>query len=62
MSCFTEKNNPVIVVEDGIDITLSADEQLVAAGTIQVYPNSEVSRDVTVRPAASALQTTTTLE
>lgn len=42
--CFNENNNPVVVVEGGVDVTLTADQQLVAAGTVQVYPNSEFSQ------------------
>ncbi len=34
--------NPVVVVQGGVDVTLPADEQLIAAGTVQVTPNSEI--------------------
>lgn len=34
--------NPVVVIEAGHDVTLPADEQLIAAGTVQVTPNSEI--------------------
>lgn len=34
--------NPVVVIEGGVDVTLPPDEQLIAAGTVQVTPNSEI--------------------
>lgn len=58
MGCLREVNNPVVVVEGGIDVTLTADEELVAVGTVQVATNAEVSSSVAVRPAQSAAQTT----
>lgn len=52
---FNCNNNPVVVLEGGIDVTLTPNEQLVAAGTLQVYPNSEAAQ---AYPAAKAtLQT-----
>lgn len=54
---FNCNNNPVVVVEGGIDVTLTPSEQLVASGTLQVYPNSEAAQAF---PAAKAsLQTLT---
>lgn len=35
-------NNDVVVIQGGIDVTLPPDEQLIAAGTTQVTPNSEI--------------------
>lgn len=58
MGCLREINNPVMVIEAGIDVTLTADEELVTAGTVQVATNAEVSNQVSVRPAQSAAQTT----
>lgn len=50
-----DNNNPVVVVEGGIDVTLTASQQLVAAGTVQVYPNSEFAQAF---PASKAVAQT----
>lgn len=50
--CLNDNNNPVVVVEGGVDVTLTADEQLVAYGTVQVYPNSEFAQ---AYPASKAV-------
>lgn len=49
--CLNDNNNPVVVVEAGVDVTLTPSQQLVAAGTVQVYPNSEFAQAF---PAAKA--------
>lgn len=58
MDCLKDNNNPVVVVESGVDVTLKPDEELVAVGTVQVATNAEVSSSVAIRPAQSAAQTT----
>lgn len=50
--CFNDNNNPTVVIENGVDVTLTADEQLVAAGTVQVYPNSEFAQAFPASKAA----------
>lgn len=35
-------SNPVVVIQGGQDVTLAPDQQLIAAGTIQVTPNAEI--------------------
>ena len=52
---FRDTRNPVVVVIDGIDTTLEADEELVAAGTVQVATNAETASGYPA--AASATQT-----
>lgn len=44
--CRGENDNPVVIIQGGVDVTLTASQQLVAAGTVQVSPNSEVSTGV----------------
>lgn len=49
-----DKNNPVVVVVNGIDVTLKpTDNELLAAGTVQVAVNGEVSAQDTGSPAAA---------
>ena len=47
--------NPVIVVQGNTQVTLTADNELVAAGTVQVAPNSEFSQAF---PASKAVSQT----
>lgn len=55
--------NPVVVVESGVDVTLPADEQLIAAGTTQVTPNSEIPAYLLASPPHGvATQIKTTIE
>ena len=55
--------NPVVVIEDGVDVTLPADEQLIAAGTIQVTPNSEIpASQLATPPAGVSTQIKYTIE
>lgn len=53
--CLNDNNNPVVVIQGSVDVTLPANGQLVAAGTIQVYPNSEFSQ---AYPSAKAVTQT----
>lgn len=45
-------SNPVVVIQGGIDVTLPADEQLIAQGTVQVTPNSEIPASLLATPPA----------
>lgn len=52
---FKNTKNPVVVVIDGVDTTLTAAQELVAAGTVQVATNAETAKNYPA--AASATQT-----
>ncbi len=39
---FLFPRNPVVVIEGAADVTLPPDQQLIAAGTVQVTPNAEI--------------------
>lgn len=53
--CLNDNANPVVVIESGHDVTLAADQQLVAVGTVQVAPNSEFAQ---AYPTAKAVSQT----
>lgn len=52
---FKDTKNPVVVVIGGIDTTLTASQELVATGTVQVATNAETASGYPA--AASATQT-----
>lgn len=55
--------NPVVVIQGGIDVTLPADEQLIAAGIVQVTPNSEIpASQLATPPVGVATQIRYTIE
>jgi hypothetical protein len=55
--------NPVTVIQGGVDVNLPADEQLIAAGTTQVTPNSEIPAYLLAAPPAGvSTQIKTTIE
>lgn len=43
MTCRGTNNNPVVILVDGVPTTLKATQELVAAGTVQISPNSETT-------------------
>lgn len=43
-------SNPVIIIQDGVDVIVPADQQQLAAGTIQVTPNSEIQAALLASP------------
>lgn len=46
-------SNPVTIIQDGVDVVIPADgNQLLAAGTIQVTPNSEIQASLLATPPA----------
>ena len=45
-------SNPVTIIQGGQDVVVPADEQLLAAGTIQVTPNSEIPAAYLSNPPA----------
>lgn len=46
-SNFKDTKNPVVVKIGGIDTTLTASQELVAAGTVQVATNAETAKGYT---------------
>lgn len=55
--------NSVVVVQGGQDIILKPSEQLIAAGTVQVTPNSEIPASQLANPPAGvSTQIRTTIE
>ena len=58
---FKETVNTVVVLQANQQVTLTADQELVAAGTVQVASNAEVSGDVAVKPSNYTSLTTHTI-
>lgn len=55
--------NPVVIIQGGHDVTLPATAQLIAAGTVQVTPNSEIPASLLATPPAGvSTQIKTTIE
>lgn len=47
-------SNPVVIIQDGVDVIVPADEQQLPAGTIQVTPNAEIPAAYLANPPARA--------
>lgn len=45
-------SNPVTIIQGGVDVVVPADGQLLAAGTVQVTPNSEIQAALLATPPA----------
>lgn len=45
-------NNPVTIIQDGVDVVVPAAGQQLPAGTVQVTPNSEITASLLANPPA----------
>lgn len=43
MTCWGENNNPVVILVGGVATTLTASQEFVTAGTVQIANNSEAA-------------------